>query len=36
MAQQPPPKKGKGCGASAAALVVGSAGLVALLHRLLG
>ena len=34
-AQQPPPKKGKGCGASAAVLVVGGAGLVALLHRLL-
>jgi len=33
--QQPPPKKGKGCGASAAVLVLGGAGLVALLHRLL-
>lgn len=34
-AQQPPPKKGKGCGASAAVLVLGGAGVVALLHRLL-
>src|SRR5882762_3576241 len=34
-AQQPPPKKGKGCGGSAAALVVGGGALVALLHRLL-
>jgi len=34
-AQQPPPKKGKGCGGSAAALVVGGGVLVALLHRLL-
>ena len=33
-AQQPPPKKGKGCGGSAAALVVGGVALVALLHRL--
>src|SRR5438094_897996 len=31
----PPPKKGKGCGASAAALVVGGGALVAVLHRLL-
>jgi pSer/pThr/pTyr-binding forkhead associated (FHA) protein len=34
-AQQPPPKKGKGCGGSAAVLVVGGGALVALLHRLL-
>ena len=34
-AQHPPPKKGKGCGASAAALVVGGGALVAVLHRLL-
>jgi pSer/pThr/pTyr-binding forkhead associated (FHA) protein len=34
-AQQPQPKKGKGCGGSAAALVVGGGVLVALLHRLL-
>src|SRR5712691_6952772 len=34
-AQQPPPKKGKGCGGSAAALVVGGGAIVALLHRLL-
>src|SRR5882724_12595457 len=34
-AQQPPPKKGKGCGGSAAALVVAGVVLVALLHRLL-
>jgi len=34
-AQQPPPQKGKGCGGSAAALVVGCGALVALLHRLL-
>ena len=34
-AQQPPPKQGKGCGGSAAALVVGGGALVALLHRLL-
>ena len=34
-AQQPPPKKGKGCGGSAAALVVAGVALVALLHRLL-
>ena len=33
--QQPPPKKGKGCGGSAAVLVVGGGALVALLHRLL-
>jgi len=34
--QQPPaPKKGKGCGSSAAVLVLGAAALVALLHRLL-
>src|SRR6266513_1352247 len=32
-AQQPPPKKGKGCGGSAAALVVGGGAIVALLHR---
>src|SRR6058998_1484031 len=34
-AQQPPPKKGKGCGGSAAALVVVAGAIVALLHRLL-
>ena len=34
-AQQPPPKKGKGCGGSAAALIVAGVALVALLHRLL-
>ncbi len=34
-AQQPAPKKGKGCGGSAAALVVAGVALVALLHRLL-
>src|SRR6266567_683753 len=34
-AQQLPPKQGKGCGGSAAALVVGGGALVALLHRLL-
>ncbi len=34
-AQQPPPKKGKGCGGSAAVLVLGSGALLALLHRLL-
>ncbi len=34
-AQQPSQKKKKGCGASAAAFVLGGAGLVALLHRLL-
>ena len=34
-AQQPPAKKGKGCGGSAAVLVVGGGALVALLHRLL-
>jgi pSer/pThr/pTyr-binding forkhead associated (FHA) protein len=33
--QPPPPKKGKGCGASAAVLLLAVAGLVALLHRLL-
>jgi pSer/pThr/pTyr-binding forkhead associated (FHA) protein len=31
----PPPKKGKGCGASSAVFLVAMAGLVALLHRLL-
>src|SRR6266571_1039172 len=36
VAQQPPAKKGKGCGASAAAFVLGCAGLAALVHRLLG
>jgi pSer/pThr/pTyr-binding forkhead associated (FHA) protein len=35
VAQQPPPKKGKGCGASAAVLVIGSVGLAVLVHRLL-
>jgi pSer/pThr/pTyr-binding forkhead associated (FHA) protein len=35
VAQQPPPKKGKGCGSSAAVLVLGAGGLVVLLHRLL-
>src|SRR5712691_3302150 len=35
-AQQPPPKKGKGCGGSAAALVVAGVVLVAPLPRLLG
>ena len=35
-AQQPPPlKKGKGCGASAAVLALGSVGLAVLVHRLL-
>ncbi len=34
-AQQPPPKKGKGCGGGAAMLLLGAAGLAALLHRLL-
>jgi pSer/pThr/pTyr-binding forkhead associated (FHA) protein len=34
-AQQPPAKKGKGCGAGAALLVLGAAGLAALLQRLL-
>ena len=34
-AQQPPQKKGKGCGTSAAVLILVGAGLVALLHRLL-
>ena len=33
--QQPPPKKGKGCGARAAALVLGSAAAGAILYRLL-
>ena len=33
--QPPPPKKGKGCGASSAVFLVAVAGLVALLHRLL-
>jgi pSer/pThr/pTyr-binding forkhead associated (FHA) protein len=33
--QSPPPKKGKGCGASSAVLLTAVAGLVALLHRLL-
>ena len=33
--QPPPPKKGKGCGASAAVLVLGSVGLAVLVHRLL-
>jgi pSer/pThr/pTyr-binding forkhead associated (FHA) protein len=35
VAQQPPPKKSKGCGGSAAALLVAGVALVALLHRLL-
>jgi len=35
VAQQPPPKKGKGCGASAAVLVIGSMGLAVLVQRLL-
>ena len=34
-AQHPPPKKGKGCGGSAAVLVLGGGALLALLHRLL-
>ena len=34
-AQQPPTKQGKGCGSGAALLVLGAAGLAALLHRLL-
>src|SRR5213595_3150146 len=34
-ANHPPPKKGKGCGGSAAALVVVGGAIVALLHRLL-
>src|SRR5438067_6265149 len=34
-AQQPPPKKGKGCGGSAAARVAVGGAIVALLHRLL-
>jgi pSer/pThr/pTyr-binding forkhead associated (FHA) protein len=33
--QPPPPKKGKGCGASSAVFILAVAGLVALLHRLL-
>ena len=33
--QPPPPKKGKGCGSSAALLVIGSAAMVVLLYRLL-
>jgi len=33
--KRPAPKKGKGCGGSAAALVLGGGALVALLHRLL-
>jgi pSer/pThr/pTyr-binding forkhead associated (FHA) protein len=33
--QQPPPKKGKGCGSSAAVLAMGGAAMVALLYRLL-
>jgi len=33
--QQPPPKKGKGCGSSAAVLVIGGAAVVLLLYRLL-
>ncbi|HEX4628058.1 MAG TPA: FHA domain-containing protein, partial [Gemmatimonadales bacterium] len=33
--QQSPAKKGKGCGSSAAMLVLGAAGLAVLLHRLL-
>ena len=35
VAQQPPAKKGKGCGGGAAMLLLGAAGLAALLHRLL-
>ena len=35
VAQQPPPKQGKGCGSSAAVLVLGAAGLAVLVHRLL-
>jgi len=34
-AQHPAPKKGKGCGGGAAMLLLGAAGLAALLHRLL-
>src|SRR6266581_3779915 len=34
-AQQPPAKQGKGCGGSAAVLLLAGAGVVALLHRLL-
>jgi pSer/pThr/pTyr-binding forkhead associated (FHA) protein len=33
--QQPPPKKGKGCGSGAAVLVIGGAAVVVLLYRLL-
>ena len=33
--EPPPPKKGKGCGASAAVLALGSVGLAVLVHRLL-
>ncbi len=33
--QQPPPKKGKGCGSSAAVLVIGGAAVVVFLYRLL-
>ncbi|HVH67042.1 MAG TPA: FHA domain-containing protein [Gemmatimonadales bacterium] len=33
--QQPPAKKGKGCGSGAAMLVLGASGLAVLLHRLL-
>ena len=33
--QPPPPKKGKGCGSSAAVLVIGGAAMVVLLYRLL-
>jgi pSer/pThr/pTyr-binding forkhead associated (FHA) protein len=35
VAQQPPAKKGKGCGASAAVFLLGGAALTALLHHLL-
>jgi pSer/pThr/pTyr-binding forkhead associated (FHA) protein len=35
VAQQPPAKKGTGCGGGAAMLALGAAGLAALLHRLL-
>jgi adenylate cyclase len=33
--QQPPPKKGKGCGSGAAVLVIGGAAVAVLLYRLL-
>jgi pSer/pThr/pTyr-binding forkhead associated (FHA) protein len=33
VAQQPPPKKGKGCGASAAVLALGFLGLAVVVHR---